>query len=156
MVTETPSSQEYRAAPVKHAGRKPGNKSDLHHVLKRIVQIGQMMDSQGMTLTEIYSWNMEPEQAEEWGYSVRQVSEMCRRARLLGMEALKQTHAENVRRSLRQFQALFNAAMEEKEFRVAYCCVLQIARIRLSYCGVSKQSKTDPVTGKAFIWHSIT
>jgi len=140
--------------PLKPAGRKSGNKSDGLQVLKRVVQIGKMMDEEGMGLTEIYNWNMEPEQADEWGYSVRTISEMCARARKLGMQMLCQTHAENVRRTLRQFYALYNKAIDENDLRVAFLCVVQIARIRDVETSKSRQSKTDPVTSAAFKWRA--
>ncbi len=152
--------------PKSKPGPKPGSKSHPNEILKRIVQIGQMLHIQGMTLTEIYQWNMDPDRGLDpetreplpggnpWGYGLRQVSEMVRRANALGAQLLVKDYATAIRIQLRLWYDLRRKSIAGGDFRVAAVCNIQIAKIHDSHVGKLSRHKHIPGTqmDASFVW----
>lgn len=151
--------------PKSKPGPKPGSKSHPNEILKRVVQIGQMLHVQGMTLTEIYQWNMDPDRALDpetqeplpggnpWGYGLRQVTEMVRKAQALGASLLVRDYQTSLRIQLRQWYDLKRKAIAGGDFRTAAFCIAQIAKIMDSYQGkVGPQRRMLDGKRTDFLW----
>ena len=134
-----------------YPGRRKASTSNV--VLQRVVQIGQMMDVQGMSLTEIYEWNQRPKNAEAgelsgggWHYSVREIAALMRKARDLGASLLHEDMRRNTIGVIRQLYDLKRKALAGGDFRVAFLCVREIARIRNVWPG-NKPGRTKLENG---------
>lgn len=156
---------ERELVPKAKPGPKPGSKSHPNEILKRVVQIGQMLHCRGMTLTEIYQWNMDPDRGVDaetgeplpggnpWGYGIRQISEMVRKAQALGASLLVRDYATSVRIQLRMWYDLKRKAEAAQDFRVSAYCVAQIAKLMDSYQGKAGRKKNLPGGKSAdFLW----
>lgn len=136
-------------------GQKPGQKSSEIQILKRVIQVGQMMDVQGMSMTEIYQWNQEPEQAKDWGFSVHSIHRLCARARRLGVDILGQSYNQRVRTTYRQYYALYRKAVAGDDFRVALACIMRLEKLRGINPDKIQAVKTDQTTGASFDWNPL-
>lgn len=157
---------ERELVPKAKPGPKPGHKSHPNEILKRIVQIGQMLHIQGMTLTEIYQWNMDPDRGLDpetrqplpggnpWGYGVRQITNMVQRANAMGASLLVKDYGQAMRIHLRQLHDLKRKAIAGGDFRVAFLCVIQIAKTIEAYQGKTARHKNIPGTQTKgdFLW----
>ncbi len=122
--------------PGKKAGRRPGNNPEA--ILSRIVDIGQMLVDQGMSLMEIYRWNITANPKDEnhlarWNYSYRQIKNMCLQARKQGQSLLCKDHEEALLFTMRGYYALKRKAMAGGDFKVAFLCEREISKIRGTY-----------------------
>lgn len=154
---------DHELVPKSKPGPKPGSKSSPHQMLKRIVQIGQMLHVQGMTFTEIYEWNMDPARAldpetqepipggNQWAYGRRQLWEMMQRAEKMGASLLCKDYETALRQTLRQLHDLKRKAIAGGDFRVAFLCVAQIAKIQETWVG--KSSKIKRINGDKSTFH---
>jgi hypothetical protein len=156
---------ERELVPKAKPGPKPGSKSHPNEILKRVVQIGQMLHIQGMTLTEIYQWNIDPDRGVDpetgqplpggnpWGYGLRQLSDMVRKAQALGAQLLIKDYETALRIQLRQWYDLKRKAIAGGDFRVAAVCIAQIAKITDSYQGKAGRAKVMPGGRRTdFLW----
>jgi hypothetical protein len=152
--------------PKRKPGPKPGSKSHPNEILKRVVQVGQMLHIQGMTLTEIYQWNMDPDRGLDpetkqplpggnpWGYGIRTMTEIVRKANALGASLLVKDYNTALRIHLRQLHDLKRKSIAGGDFRVAYLCIIQIAKTVEAYQGKIGRHKNLPgsrINGD-FIW----
>ncbi len=120
----------------KKAGRRPGSNPEA--ILSRVVEIGQMLVDQGMSLMEIYRWNVTPNPKDEnhlarWNYSYRQIKNMTLQARKQGQSLLCKDHQEALLFTLRGYYALKRKAMAGGDFKVAFLCEREISKIRGTY-----------------------
>ncbi len=132
--------------PPKTAGRRKGSTPD--EMVARVVDVGQMMVDQGMTLIEIYRWNIsenkkDPNHLTTWNYSYRQVHAMTRKAREMGTSLLANSYKEALLMTLREYYALKRKAMAAGDFRAAYACVREISKIRGTY--LPDRAKVSPI-----------
>ena len=118
-----------KAAPGTRRGR-----NDPVTIMARIVQVGQMIVAQGMTVSEIYNWNMADKQVKEgWGYSAKTVSQMAKKARDQGRSLLAKNLEDAIILTIREWYSLKRQAIAAGEFAVAAVCVKEIAKIRGTY-----------------------
>lgn len=165
---------EHERVPKKGPGRKPGQKSSSLEVMQRVVQVGKMMYSRGMGLTEIYTWNMDPARAlhpdtgdplpggNPWGYSFTQIHAMCAKARKLGASLICKSYEEALRLTLQDFFDLKEAAKAGGDYKAAAFFAVHIAKMRDTYLGKMQKLKGDPTNGRqsntaaAFHWAETT
>lgn len=145
-------------------GRKPGSTQAL--VLNRIVKIGYLIDVEGWTLSQIYEWQNRPVLTKEemletgeqsgggWNYSFREISGLMKRARELGSALLHDDRRRNTISTLRQYYDLKRKALAGGDFRVAFLCVREIAKIRgINPDGRGKSSSAPK--GASIAWREV-
>ncbi len=128
-----PAPAHEQLPPKGKAGRRPNTTPEA--ALSRVVDIGQMLVDQGMTLMEIYRWNItenpkDPNHLSRWNYSYRQIQVMTKQARKLGQSLLCKDHEEAVVFTLRGYYSLKRKAMAGGDFRVAFLCEREISKLR--------------------------
>jgi len=144
------------------AGKKPGGKSDPHEILKRVVTVGKLMHIRGMTLSEIYQWNLDPGRGIDpdtgapvpnmWGFSYRQIHELSKKAQKLGGSLLVKNYDEAIRRAVRMWYDLKEKAENGSDFRCAALCIVQISKIQDTYLGKQGKPLMNPVSQAPHQW----
>ncbi len=140
---------DHEKLPVKDAkGRKPGNM-----VLARMVQMSYLMDVQGMSISEIYEWQQRPKLSKEeleetgeaqgggWYLSAREINHLAKKARAHGANLLFDDQRKNTIGVLRQYYDLKRKSLAGGDFRVAFLCVREIAKIRNVNPGLHKHGR---------------
>ncbi len=128
-----PAPAHEQLPPKGKAGRRPSSSPEA--VLSRVVDIGQMMVDQGMSLMEIYRWNItenpkDPEHLKRWNYSYRQIHIMCKDARKIGQSLICKSYEEALTFTLRGYYSLKRKSMAAGDFRVAFLCEREISKLR--------------------------
>lgn len=133
--------------PIPAHERIPAKGISTEEYLKRLVQVGQMMVSQSMTVTEIFQWNTEAHgDKPAWGMTIGQISKLCKAAREMGASLLFESYEEAQQAALREWAALKRQAMSAGDYRVAYMCVREMQAVRGQYHKKTVRGYVDPVS----------